>query len=61
MWSMQTCTPSFLATKILAVDSAVQTKIGLDQVMREDVVRLEQELGFVKGKLKELAEAAEKA
>ena len=47
--------------KILAVDSAVQTKIGLDQVMREDVVRLEQELGFVKGKLKELAEAAEKA
>ena len=46
--------------KILTVDSTVQTKIGLDQVIREDVVRLEQELGFVKGKLRELAEATER-
>jgi uncharacterized protein (UPF0335 family) len=46
--------------KILAVDAAVQTKIGLDQVVREQVTRLEQEVGFVKGKLKELSEAGER-
>jgi len=46
--------------KILAVDAAVQTKIGLDQVVREQVLHLEQEMGFVKGKLKELAEAVER-
>ncbi len=46
--------------KILAVDAAVQTKIGLDQVVREQVTRLEQEVGFVKGRLKELVEALEK-
>jgi DNA anti-recombination protein RmuC len=43
--------------KILAVDAAVQTKIGLDQAVREQVLHLEQEMGFVKGKLKELSEA----
>ena len=46
--------------KILAVDAAVQTKIGLDQAVREQVTQLEQEVGFVKGRLKELAEALEK-
>ena len=46
--------------KILAVDAAVQTKIGLDQAVREQVTRLEQEVGFVKGRLKELVEAIEK-
>lgn len=46
--------------KILAVDAAVQTKIGLDQVVKDQVMRLEQEMGFVKGKLKELAEAVER-
>jgi ABC-type multidrug transport system fused ATPase/permease subunit len=42
--------------KILTVDAAVQTKIGLDQVVRDQVLHLEQEVGFVKGKLKELSE-----
>lgn len=46
--------------KILAVDAAVHVKVGLDQAIREQVTRLEQEIGFVKGKLKELAEAVEK-
>lgn len=46
--------------KILAVDAAVQTKSGLDQVVREQVTRLEQEVGFVKGRIKELVEAMEK-
>lgn len=46
--------------RVLAVDAAVQTKIGLDQAVREQVTRLEQEVGFVKGKLKELSEAVEK-
>lgn len=46
--------------KILAVDAAVQTKIGLDHAVREQVTRLEQEVGFVKGRLKELVEAIEK-
>ena len=46
--------------KILAVDAAVQTKIGLDQAVREQVTRLEQEVGFVKWRLKELVEATEK-
>jgi hypothetical protein len=43
--------------KILAVDAAVQIKIGLDQAVRDQVLHLEQEVGFVKGKLKELSEA----
>lgn len=46
--------------KILAVDATVQTKIGLDQTVREQMLHLEQEIGFVKGKLKELAEAVER-
>lgn len=46
--------------KILVVDAAVQTKIGLDQAVREQILHLEQEVGFVKGKLRELAEAMEK-
>jgi uncharacterized protein (UPF0335 family) len=46
--------------KILAVDATVQTKIGLDQAVREQVIRLEQEMGFVKGRLRELSEALEK-
>jgi len=46
--------------KILSVDAAVQTKIGLDQAVREQVTRLEQEIGFVKGKLRELSEAIER-
>jgi len=40
--------------KILTVDAAVQ--IGLDQAVREQVLHLEQEMGFVKGKLKELSD-----
>jgi len=43
--------------KILTVDAAVQTKIGLDQSVRDQVLHLEQEIGFVKGKIKELSEA----
>jgi hypothetical protein len=46
--------------KILAVDATVQTKIGLDQAVREQVLHLEQEIGFVKGKLKELSETVGK-
>ncbi|MBI3798922.1 MAG: hypothetical protein HY268_18400 [Deltaproteobacteria bacterium] len=43
--------------KILTVDAAVQTKFGLDQAVKEQVLHLEQEIGFVKGKLQELSEA----
>lgn len=43
--------------KILTVDAAVQTKIGIDQVVKDQVLHLEQEVGFVKGKLQELSEA----
>ncbi|MGE0680582.1 MAG: hypothetical protein AB7P69_06695 [Candidatus Binatia bacterium] len=46
--------------KILTVDAAVQTKIGLDQAVRDQVIHLEQEIGFVKGKLKELSELLSK-
>ncbi|MBI3245697.1 MAG: hypothetical protein HYZ50_04215 [Deltaproteobacteria bacterium] len=42
--------------KILTVDAAVQTKIGIDQVVKDQVLHLEQEVGFVKGKLRELSE-----
>jgi ABC-type multidrug transport system fused ATPase/permease subunit len=45
--------------KILAVDAAVQVKIGLDQAVREQVLHLEQEVGFVKGRLQELSVALE--
>ncbi len=43
--------------KILTVDAAVQTKIGIDQFVKDQVLHLEQEVGFVKGKLRELNEA----
>jgi ABC-type multidrug transport system fused ATPase/permease subunit len=47
--------------KILTVDAVVQThvqtKIGFDQVVRDQMLHLEQEIGFVKGKLKELSES----
>jgi hypothetical protein len=46
--------------KILAVDAAVQTKIGLDEVVREQVGRLERDVGFLQGKVKELGEVLEK-
>jgi chaperonin cofactor prefoldin len=41
--------------KILQVDAAVQTTIGLDQAVSNRVSHLEQEIGFVKGKLHELS------
>jgi len=47
--------------KILTIDAAVQTKIGLDQAVRDQIIRLEQEIGFVKGKLKELSELLSKS
>jgi hypothetical protein len=46
--------------KILAVDAAVQTKVGLDEAVREQVGRLERDMGFLQGKVKELGEALEK-
>ena len=45
--------------KILQVESSVQIKLGLDQAVREQVVHLEQEVGFVKGKLQELSVTVE--
>jgi chromosome segregation ATPase len=45
--------------KILQVVSSVQIKLGLDQAVREQVVHLEQEVGYVKGKLQELSVTVE--
>jgi ABC-type multidrug transport system fused ATPase/permease subunit len=45
--------------KILQVESSVQIKLGLDQAVREQVIHLEQEVGFIKGKLQELSGTVE--
>ena len=46
--------------KVLAVDAAVQTKIGLDGAVREQVGRLERDVGFLQGRVRELGEALER-
>ena len=46
--------------KILEVNATVQTKVGLDQVVRDRILVLEHEVGFVKGKLQELSDALSK-
>jgi hypothetical protein len=45
--------------KILEVDATVQTKLGLDHMVKDRIFLLEQEVGFVKGKLQELSVTVE--
>lgn len=46
--------------KVLETNATVQTKIGLDQVVRDRILVLEHEVGFVKGKLQELSDVLSK-